>query len=250
MTASFTFNGTDMEGLGLYCAYPVMRPRRDIAFVQLPDKGVKLESSRPPLEISLLCDVSAATHAALVTALDSIKAALIPDNLAQLTIDIISGRYWTAQCTGLEPASETAINWTGTITFLALDPVAFDSTETSSDYNIDADPKSVIETTGGNQYIEPVYTLTAGENLGEVEITLENETTGETIAVTVTMTTNDVLVIDVANWTVKLNGTEVMDGLGSDRDFPRLAANTNNTITVDGFSTTGTLNIKYRNRYA
>ena len=122
---------------------------------------------------------------------------------------------------------------------------AYSTTETSSDFNIDADPDTIVETVGGTAITKPVWTLTAGETLTDVTIKLENVTTDEELQWTGSLVDEDELEIDSQYWTVKKNGTVDMNITG---EFPRLIAGSN-LIKVTGLSTTGTLNITYRDSY-
>jgi len=106
---------------------------------------------------------------------------------------------------------------------------------------------TVVETTGSTASIEPVYTLTAGENLVAVTIKLANVTTDEELQWTGSLANGEVLEIDVPNWIVNKEGAASMATVTG--QFPRLAPGAANTLTVTGFSTTGTLNITYRNRF-
>lgn len=252
MAASFSFNGTDLSTYGLHCGYPLISKAQEISYAQLYRRARKIGVTVPPIEIALECDVTAASHSALVTALDSIRAVLDTDEECNLAIDIISGRYWKTYFKNIMPIEETAVSWTGMIIFLALDPAAYASSETDNDYNVDADPDTIVEAAGGNYEIEPVFTLAAGENLTDVTIILENDTTGEALTWDGSMSNTDTLEIDVVNKVVKLEGDaeDGMAGLDPTSDFPRLEPNTNNSIIVTGFGSLGSLNITYRNRYA
>ena len=127
------------------------------------------------------------------------------------------------------------------------DPMAYDNNEEDNNYDINADPKTITETTGGTGRIEPVYTLTAGEALTDVTITLENLNTEEALIWEGSLADTEVLVIDTVRWIVEKEGVASMVNMSG--QFPRLVANQANSIKVTGFSTTGSLNIKYRDRY-
>jgi len=202
-----------------------------------------------PREITLDCIVTAADRATLISYLDSLSLLLSPTNdEKKLQLDFPTGRYWNAKVSqGVlwEPVSQdTAM---GSISFICSDPRAYDDDQTSSPFDIDADPDTVVETTGSTASIEPVYTLTAGENLVAVTIKLANVTTDEELQWTGSLANGEVLEIDVPNWIVNKEGAASMATVTG--QFPRLAPGAANTLTVTGFSTTGTLNITYRNRF-
>jgi len=247
MSYSLNFNAVDLSGYGLVVTHsnlPDFRQDHDSQLIQNTSYGFK--SKRPPKIINLDVIVSGATRAILDGYLDSIKSAIVHDTDKVLKIDIVTDRYWNARNIGFDGGYRAAGIWQGNITFQADDPMAYDNTETSSDFNIDSDPDTVIETVGGNGFINPVYTLTAGEDLSDVDIKVENIYTGEEMIWEGSLSNGEELEIDVAAWVVKKEGTEDMDISGI---FPRLVGGINNSIKVTGFSTTGSLNIKYRARY-
>ena len=105
---------------------------------------------------------------------------------------------------------------------------------------------SVIEAVGGTGLVNPVYTLVAGETLSAITLKVENVTTDEELQWTGSLVDTDEIEIDVENWIVKKNS--VADMATVTGQFPRLTPG-NNSIKVTAFSTTGTMNIKYRDTY-
>jgi len=247
---SLNFNAIDLSAYGLIVTHsniPDSKQQYESQLIQDISYGFK--PKKPPKIIRLEVTVLAADRATLDSYLDSIKSVIVTEVAKVFKLDTITDRYWNAKQTDFEGKYRAAGMWEGIVVFQADDPMAYDNTETSSDHNIDADPKTILETPGGTGYINPVYTLTAGENLTDVTIKVENLTTDEEIQWTGSLAITEELEIDVANWVVKKEGTASMSGVVSGSKFPRLAPGIANSIKVTAFSTTGSLNIKYRNRY-
>lgn len=242
------FNAINLANYGLVVTHsniPDSRQQYESQLIQDISYGFK--PKKPPKIIRLEVSVIATSRAILDGYLDSIKSAITTEEAKVFKLDTVTDRYWTAKQTDFEGKYRAAGLWEGTIIFQADDPMAYDNTETSSDHNIDADPKTVTETPGGTGYINPVYTLTAGEDLTDVTIKLENLTTEEEIQWTGSLANTEELEIDVATWIVKKEGTADMSSVTG--KFPRLAPNMLNSIKVTAFSTTGSLNITYRERF-
>ena len=248
MTRSIEFNSVDLSDYGLVVmGASINRQPQTPNALQLHDRAVAGPSGRRPRIIPIRFMVTATTRAQLDTYLDAIKLAIVTEDEAELRRDTLSGRYWNAVLAEFDGDYISPIAFSGWMNFQCADPRAYDDTETSSDYNIDADPKTVTEAVGGTDYARPVYTLTAGENLVDVTIEVESLETGEVIEWTGSLANTEVLEIDTANFLVEKEGAASMATVSG--EFPRLMPNQNNRIQVTGFSTTGTLNIKYRDTY-
>ena len=243
------FDETDLSTYGLIVKgtspIPYMPPV-GIEHVQVGDKGYDFQAFLEPKIISLDVVISSAT---LESDLDSLSKILNPIlGVKKLILDKPDDRYYNAKVSGGFEyqfiGDKIAV---GSIQFICPDPMAYDNDETSSDHSITTDPKTVTEATGGTGYIEPVYTLTAGEALNDVTIKVENTDTEEEFQWEGSLANTEKLGIDVANWMVEKEGTASMATVSG--QFPRLKPGFTNHIKVTGFSTTGTLNIKYRNRY-
>lgn len=250
MANSFNFNSTDLSAYGLKVLnfdIPNFAQQSESQLIQ--DISYGFQPKRPAKVIVIDVAITGADRSTLDGYLDSIKRILVSETAKALKIDAITDRYWNAKLEALSGYYNGATYWGGTVTLRADDPMAYDNSETSSDHSINADPKTVVEAVGGTGTVLPVYTLTAKENLGAVTIKLENLSLDEELQWDGSLTTDDELEIDVANWTVKKNGTEDMADVSG--KFPRLAANLNNSIKVTGLysSVAGELNITYRKRY-
>jgi len=243
---SLTFNSTDLQDYGLITTSYDLPVAQDAQSIRLQNKAYAWRSSLQPKAIAVGVVVTAASQALLITALDNIKTKLNTREDAELILDILSTRYWNARFDSFNGGFVSPTAWRGNLSFTTLDPLAYSTSETDSDHNIDADPDTVIETAGGTANTEPVYTLTAGEALNGVTIELNNLTTEVALTWEGDLADTDELEIDVANWLVTKNDTPSMAAVSG--QFPYLQPGAN-SIKVTNFSTTGTLKILYRARY-
>ena len=238
------FRGIDLSTYGLIVRQ-VHEPVSITAdSVRLSDRAYAGTGRLAPKGITLDCVVQGASVSDLAGKLDSIKAVL--NTRVDGDLKVYDDRYWSARFESMDGHRLPSV-WTGTLAFIAYNPLAYSTSETSSDHSIDSDPKTVTETTSGTGYIRPVFTLTAGETLTAVTITLESLNTEESLSWTGSLADGDELGIDTVNQIVSKNGTVDMDTV--DGQFPRLLPDTGNSIKVTNLSTTGSLNITYRDTY-
>jgi len=191
--------------------------------------------------------VTALTSAALITDMDAIKLALNSREDEELSLDIYSDRYWLARFNAMFGNFSSPLSWDGTVRFICHDPMAYGNSAIDTAHTLDVeDPKTVVETTGGTGMIKPVYTLTAGEAIGEGDIKIENTDTEEELIWTGAVGNGNDLVIDAEHWLVTNNAVADMTVSGQ---FPRLLPGQANDIKVTGFGILGSMKIAYRNRY-
>jgi predicted phage tail component-like protein len=250
MAEAFTFNGTDMSAYGLTVTDNNADDYSDnVEIIQTKNQGYVSGEYMPPRPLDLVSVVQGTSIADLKTKLRNIVSVLRTGTEENLILDDDTSKLYKARFKGKSKLDKWGNTiWQGTLSFICPDPLAYSTTETSSDFNIDADPDTVIETVGGNAITRPVWTLTAGETLTDVTIILKNNTTNEEISWEGSLASTDTLEIDSALWTVKKNGALSMSGVDPSGKFPRLAVGIN-SITVTGLSTTGTLNITYRDAF-
>jgi len=235
MADSFTFDSVDMSDYGLRVREHDEPFTQETENIQLLNRAYGLNSYRPPLELSLDVAISAADIATLKSYIDSIKAALNKRSDRQLTMDTYTDRYWMARYAGMHRSDNTATTWEGEIIFESDAPYAYANTETDHDHTVDEDPEEITETAGGTERVEPVYLLTCDDTLTDTTVIIENETSGETLEWTGDLVSTDELAIDVANCTIKLNGSLDMGTV--EGQFPSLlpGANTINVSGINGF---------------
>lgn len=252
--SSFSFNGIDLADYSVLVTKTDLNSmRHDFDSVQMEDKAYSWKSRLQPLVVSLDILVSASFYifpplkfADIHHQVSFIREILNQREDCQLILSNLSERYWLARFKSLSGNIIAPGHFEGSIDFLCSDPRAFSVEETSHQYNIDADPKTISESLVGTAYVEPVYLLTAGENLPAATIIVENVGTAEAIQWSGNLVIGDELEIDVAHWVVKKNSIESMATV--DGKFPRLIP-VSNSLVVSGFGTTGTLQITYRNAY-
>ena len=218
-------------------------------YAEIADKAYDFRAYLRPRTIELEVYVTGTSEANLISNLDNISRVLNPTfGLRHLILDFPDDRYYNAKVsTSLEYNIITHKLAQGTVTFVCPDPLGYDNDATSSDSDINADPKTITEVTGGTAHIEPVYTLAAGEDLNAVTIKVENLSSDEELQWIGSLSNGEELEIDVANWIVNKEGIASMSTVTG--QFPRLRPSYSNQIKVTAFSTTGTLNIAYRDNY-
>jgi len=249
MSWSLKYNNIDLSTYGLRALTnsPAIASLMNADQSQLADRTYAAESLLPGKSLVFDIIVQAASTATLKSYLDSIKRVCGQREAKQLIPDAFDDRYWTARFQSLNGEIISPYAYEGQLTFMADDPLAYAVTGTSSDFNIDADPKTVTETPGGTAYMKPVYTLTAGEVLAAITLLVENTDTGEELQWEGSVGNGKALVIDAGLWIVTNDGSADMAGLSG--QFPRLIPGADNHIKITDFSNTGTLNIAYRDAY-
>jgi predicted phage tail component-like protein len=251
MSTSMSFGGTDLSAYGLHVLdttlHPVMAPPRLRQAVVVGRPGAydfDSEYEQRAFVVDVVIIGTSVTD--LQSKLDSLAAILDVELGEQaLAFDIHSGRYWLAKLQAAPDFSYKGFTAETQLRFVCPDPFAYSTTETDSDHTVDEDPETVYETPGGNYYIEPVWTLTAGSAIGATTVTIANGTTAETFEWTGTIGDGEVLVIDSAQFYVTLEGVASMGDISG--AFPRLKGGVKNTLTIEGFD--GNVNITYRARY-
>ncbi len=255
MGFSIDFDGNDLTDYGLVVTSPgASLYGQQVPRIQLQDRGYAFRPVREPRRITINVDIIGTSRSNLDSNLDNIRRILTQLTVRQLKFDVLNDRYYNAILERFRGDYISAIMWRGRIDFVCPDPVAYSITETSSDQNVDADPKTlyepsdVAEVIGGSAFLLPVYTFTAGESLTSITLLIKNETTIEELSIaSLTMADSEVLVIDCATWLVTLEGVAEMANVTG--KFPRLEPNLRNQFTVTNFGSLGTLNITYKVAY-
>lgn len=244
MSNSLSFNGTDLSAYGLYVLsrdIPIYQMADEI---QLQDRTYADRSRVVAKSISLSIEIVGTDAETLKANVDTVKRILNTQMDAILILDVESDRYWLVRLERLT-GSYTYRIFKGNLSFSCYDPYAYDVEETDSPHVIDESPETVVEETSGTARIEPVYTLIADDDLPATTVSILNTETNMTLEWTGDIEDDDVLVIDCQKWLVTLNGVPSMGTV--DGQFPYLLPGQENELQVSGFS--GTLGIKYRNRY-
>lgn len=249
MASSISFNDTDLSTYGLIVTSSNANILKQlVSFIQLKDRGYRAGVKRPPRPISLDIAVIGTSRANLDSNLDNIKRIITTETDSKLILDILSNRYYMACLRDFDGEYRSPTLFKGSMDFICVDPLGYSTTLTESNHSIDADPDTVTETTTGTGMVNPVYVLTAREDLGAVTIKLENVTTDEELQWTGTLNTDDYLTVDVPNWIVRKDGTVSMSTVTG--QFPRLQPGANSLkVTALYSSVEGDLDITYRNTW-
>ena len=218
-------------------------------YIEIADKAYDCRAYLSPRIIRLAVIVTGTGEVNLISNLDDISKLLNPVNgVKHLTLDFPDDRFYKAKV-------DNPIDWEiithklarAELSFICPDPLGYSTSETESNHSVNADPKTVTETTGGTAYIEPVYTLTAAEDISPATIKVEAVDIGEELTWAGNLSNGDILIVDVPLWIVKLNGTASMSDVSG--QFPRLLPDYNNSVKITGFGSLGSLKIQYRNRF-
>lgn len=249
MSYSFKLNNIDLGiyGLTVSTSEFSLGVRFEADIIQLPDIALAAQSTKTPKPIGLGIVVQATSREQLFSYLDSIKGIVVFRGYKQLILDTQSDRYWTVRFEEMEGRLISPTTYMGRLLFVADDPLAYDKDTESTEFPILHDSETVEEVVGGTAYVNPVYTLLSGENLGAITLKVENVTLGEELQYKGTVGDDKTVIIDTEHWVVTLEGSEDMAEVTG--KFPRLQPGVSNSIKVTGFSTTGTLTIAYRKAY-
>lgn len=249
MSRSFSFDGNDLADYGLIVSSPGDNPFSQlVSRIQLQDRGYAFRPQRAPRRIQVDFWVTGTSRSNLDSNLDDIKRILTKLVVKQLIFDTLTDRYFDAILESFTGDYRSVDRFVGRLSFICPDPVAHSVDETSSDFNIDSNPKTITEVVGGSAFLLPVFTLTAGEALSGITLLVENLTTLEELSIaSLTLANTEILVIDSERWLVTKEGTAEMSNVTG--KFPRLEPNITNSIKVTAFGSLGMLNITYKEAY-
>lgn len=242
---SITFAGVDLSAYGLVLVSPDPSMQLVSETYQMLTRAYSPESKRTPKNIILGIEVVGTSRATAEAYLDSIKAVLNRSVDGRLVLSNMSDRYWMARYQSLQGSWPAPSTFSGTLSFICHDPMAYAVAETNATYSIDADPKEISLTVAGSGDAEPQFILAAGE-AWDSTVYIVNAALGQTFQWTGVMTSGQRLTVDSKTWYVSLNGATAMSGV--DGQFPKLAPG-GNLISVEGFGSLGSMRVKYRARY-
>lgn len=249
MANSFSFNATDLADYNLIVTSARANALEQLVpFIQLKDKSYSSGIKRKPKLITFDIITTGTSRANLDSNLDDIKKIITTEIDQQLILDILSDRYIMARLLTFGGRYNAATKFEGLMEFICVDPLGYSTSLTEQNHDINASPKTVTETITGTGFVDPVYVLTAKENLGAITIKLENLTTDEELQWTGSLTTNDELTVNLPLWKVLKNGSASMSTVTG--QFPRLKPGANSIkVTALYSSVAGDLDITYRNTY-
>lgn len=219
--------------------------------MQLQDRAYAPASQAPAKPLAFGVVVRATTTAQLFSYLSDIKRVCAQKTAGQLILGIQDDRYYTARFEGLAGRRISPLVFEGELRFVADDPLAYSTSETTSGPHAITDGDETFEVTvGGSAYVKPVYTLTSGDALTGITLTVENLDTEEEFSWGPgNVGDGHDFVIDVATMYATNNAASAMALVTG--QFPRLVPGITNRIQVKDFFDTldGELNIVYRTAY-
>lgn len=266
MAHSIAWNSTDLAGAsyGLTVVspvFPVAAPQTldlqsvpyapDIA--QMKHDGARLF----PVDVVIV----GTSTADMESKLDSLNALFKVNADRTLEFDdYFNGRYWNVRYQGgLESAAfEGDRVCRASLTFIANDPHAFDTTErTSPDFTLTGtSDTATVESgagPGGTATIKPEWILKDPTPTGASSIVVNNTTTGESITWPNNLADNEWLKIDTDAQHISKStdsGANYTDSMGGvTGTFPTLDPTQQNSVTVSGMTAGMTLTLTYRKRY-
>lgn len=249
MANSLSFNNIDLGQYGLTIASRSIPMEFRSEGIQLQDKAYASDSLAVPKVITLAVTILGTSLATLKANMDSVKAVLDKRADSRLDLDSLTDRYWMARFQSLVGQVRGFV-FSGTLTFTAYDSFAYDVDETTHTYlaeDFAEDPETFVVPVLGTTRTEPVYTLTAGEQLADATILLRNAGIDMELSWGPdTVVNSKKLVIDVPNWLVTNDGDASMATVSG--QFPYLNPG-NNSIRITGFGLLGSMTIVYRKRY-
>jgi predicted phage tail component-like protein len=254
---SLSFNGVDLAEYGLVIMRHNILLTQQADPTQLQDLARASDSYRLPRELNIEIAVRArpcfpplpiTPSESLKIQLDTIRHVFNQRDDCPIIFDKWPDRYWLARFVSFVDIEWLLALYMGYITLTCNDPAAYGVVERVEDFAINEDPKSIpVSVAFGNDYISPVWTLTAGEELIDATIKIQNIDTGEEITWVGTIDNGEELTIDVSKWLVELEGVAAMGGASG--KFPRLLPSQLNNVLVTGFGSLGSLEVTYRERF-
>jgi phage-related protein len=213
---------------------------------QMLTRSYAPESKRTPKNIILGVEVVGTSRATAEAYLDSIKAVLNRSMDGRLVLSNMPDRYWMARYQSLVGSWPAPSTFSGTLSFICHDPMAYAVAETNVVHAVDSDPKEISLTVAGSGDAEPQFILTAGE-AWDSTLYITNAALGQTFQWTGSMTSGQRLTIDSRLWYVSLDGSASMTGVGG--QFPKLSPGSN-LRSIEGFGSLGPMKIRYKSPYA
>jgi hypothetical protein len=132
MANSIIFNGTDLTAYNLIVTGHNMPAARETAVERVENKGVAGDARLTPREFVLEVIITGTSVSNVMGLVDSIKGVLNTAETVQMTVGLLSDRYWNVKFKSMEGDLLAQKNWRGTISFTAVDPLGYSTTETTS----------------------------------------------------------------------------------------------------------------------
>ncbi|MFA5187189.1 MAG: distal tail protein Dit [Patescibacteria group bacterium] len=262
MARSLTYNDVDFATYGLVVtdASGAQGLGAAVGSIDLSSgDGSVISSSRyQSRTIKVSAIVAAATHAAMLTAIDSVLLHLNLREDAELLFDAMNDRYWLARCVdhavSYKPGSRIA---SLDLSFFCADPFGYAENESTDTTTLTTstpgggNSQTVTYTVGGSTTAYPVILLTA--NAGTTAIKIQNTVDNAEMAWAGILANGDKLRINCDPRVLLVDkmasGEDHYDAdmSGVSGRFPALAPGTGEGVTIWGC--TGTMLTTWRNRY-
>lgn len=214
-----SFNGSDLassvSGLRVIQTDPFRIPDRDIdsGVIANDDKSFISAAYFQKKKINVIVQIVRNDRDSFEASMDQLVNILQAVN-ATLAFSYNSGtRQWTATMSSIKVSDQQGGSGEIDIEFQCTDPLGYDNASTTLVSSSRTGRSSTDNFIVGGTFAwqAPVITITLTNVTGGSSKTIQigNPATGQTVQITRTWATNDVIEIDVRNKTVKVNGTEV-----------------------------------------
>jgi len=193
---------------------PVLIPQKKTS-VDVPGSSgiVQMSKKFTQSEITVKCLLKGTTYADLITKLEALAGYLYSDDDKTLSFDDQTDRDWQAQHIETVIGKRTYMYAFLDLVFTCNDPFGYDTTATTDSQTITVDDTTYNVTNGGQYYAFPSVTFTFNQNQAHVYIA-NNNISGNRFDISKSFVTNDVLIVDCKNKTIKLNGSWSPAGFG------------------------------------
>lgn len=246
MAIQATFDSTDIQDANIILtemSYDTIPPQELKRYRIIRGDGEVITDKRfGAKKIDLLGRITGSSQSDLETRLDGLRSALFGYGKENklLVIDYTGGsRQWVATAIDVQvDRVHGSVNFANIkLSFISTTPFGSDTSSSSllSSTAQTTSPNSKAITVGGtapDQKLVITVELNSFTGASVNTITLKNNDTGYALSVSRAWTASDTLVVDVANLSVKVNGTEV-DYSGA---FPDFAPGSRTLVYSDDFT--------------
>lgn len=243
MTLGYTFNGVHLSTLGAYLKSKnrQISPARKVFYIEIPsrDGSLLFDNGASDRFIALSHFIPKNAMADLRVAMRAISDWFTTEERKQLIFDDEPDKYYMAKVDGAIDLEQIVSSGQFDVTF-RCEPWAYAVTAKTADFAADA--VTIVNT--GTVKCYPVFTATFTEATTELKIIKGTEY----VRVVKNFIIGDVLVIDNAKGTVKLNGASVMTSLDWQNSIFFSLSPGSNALTVTPTSK-ATISTAYRERW-
>lgn len=216
----FSWDGTNISTKYFYPIHfvkGVMPPQKQYTFDPPGRDGIiQVRKKFEPRPITIQGYIEGTSHTTLISRIQDLASFLYEDSDVQLILSNESDRYYNAQYLDYVEVKRRKDYALLDLIFECNDPFAYDTTaSTDSEAGITTNDHTYTETNNGHYYAYPTVTFTFNQAQEHVYIQ-NNNISGNRFDISKPFATNDSLVIDCKDGTIKLNGTTSPAGFGDD----------------------------------